>query len=348
MADVGFGIIGCGVIAPFHAMSIAEIDGAKLVGVSDVVLANAEKLAGEYGADAYSDYNEMLKRDDLHAVCICVPSGMRCEIAEACAKAGKNILSEKPLEVTVERIDRILKAVDDAGVQLGCIFQSRFSESSQQVKKAIEAGRFGKLVLGDAYIKWYRSQAYYDSGKWRGTWKLDGGGALMNQGIHQIDLLLWFMGPVKRVTAKTALVGHEGLEVEDLATALLEFESGAMGVIEGSTAVWAGHPARVEVHGTSGTAVIEDGQLKAWKFEQETDADKAIQESLGADATLGSGSADPTASLSHGGHKRQIQDFMEAIRDSRPPFIEGKEGRRAVQLIRAIYASAQSGQPVEL
>ncbi len=348
MAQVGFGIIGCGNIAPMHARSISELEHTRLVGVADGVLERARKTAAEFGCEAYGDFNELLARKDVDAVCICVPSGARCEIAEACAKAGKHVLSEKPLEVTTERVDRIIEACDAAKVKLGCVFQSRFSKSARHAREALDAGRFGKLVLGDAYIKWYRSQAYYDSGAWRGTWKLDGGGALMNQGIHQIDLLLWFMGAARRVFGRTATVAHSGLEVEDLATAMIEFENGAFGVIEGSTAVWHGHPARVEVHGTKGTAVIEDGQLKAWEFEDATEEDQRIREALSADATLGSGAGDPLAALSHGGHKMQIDDFARAILEDRPPFIEGREGRRAVELIRAIYTSARTGEWVSL
>ncbi len=347
MKEVGFGIIGCGNIAPMHARGIGEIDGARLVAVSDVVGPNVEKFAAEFSAVAYADYEEMLKREDVHAVSLCIPSGMRCEVAEACARAGKHVLSEKPLEVTTGRIDRIIAACDAAGVKLGCIFQSRFADAPRAVHDALEQGRFGKLILGDAYIKWYRSQAYYDSGKWRGTWKLDGGGALMNQGIHQVDLLLWYMGPAKRVTAKTALVGHTGIEVEDLVTALVEFESGAMGVIEGSTAIWQGYPARVEVHGTEGSVVLEDGQVRSWRFKNEMPGDAEISQRLGADATLGSGSSDPLAGLGHGGHKRNIEDFVRSIREDRAPFVEGREGRKAVQLIEAIYRSAKTNQPVE-
>jgi predicted dehydrogenase len=345
---IGFGIIGCGNIAPMHAQSISEIDNATLVAVADVSQERAEALAGKYGAQAYTDYAEMLARDDVHAVSLCLPSGMRCEFGEACAAAGKHVLSEKPLEVTTERIDRLIAATDHAGVQLGCIFQSRFADSSRAIRKALDEGRFGKLVLGDAYIKWYRSQEYYNSGQWRGTKRLDGGGALMNQGIHQIDLLLWFMGNPVRVYGKKALVAHTGIEVEDIATATIEFENGALGVIEGSTAIWHGHPARVEVHGTEGSAVVEDGQLKFWKFKTETEEDSAIRRALGEDTTLGSGAGDPLAALSHGGHKLQIQDFVDAIQSGRKPFVEGREARRAVELIEAIYESAESGQPVTI
>jgi predicted dehydrogenase len=256
-------------------------------------------------------------------------------------------MSEKPLEVNTERIDSLLKAVDEAGVKLGCIFQNRFADGSLLVKKALEEGRFGKLVLGDAYIKWFRSEEYYKSGSWRGTRNLDGGGCLMNQGIHQIDLLLWFMGAVKSVYARTNLVGHKGLEVEDLACAMLEFESGSMGVVEGSTAIWPGHPARVEVHGDHGSAILEDGQLRFWEFKEETPEDEEIRAGM-PQAAAGAGASDPLANVTHEGHRRQIEDFTDAVRNDRPPKVDGREGRRAVALIEAIYESAESGKPVTL
>lgn len=348
MATVGYGIIGCGNIGPIHAAAIAEVRGAKLAGVSDVRLETAEKLAGQYGAEAYGDYREMLKRADVHAISLCVPSGLRAEIAVDCAKAGKHILSEKPLDVTTKRIDRIIKAADDAGVNLGCIFQSRFSEGAECLRAAMDQGRFGKVVLGDAYIKWYRSQAYYDSGAWRGTWKLDGGGALMNQGIHYIDLLQWLMGPVKSVFARTALVAHERLEVEDLATAILEFESGAQGVIEGSTAIWPGHPARIEIHGTEGSAAMEDGKIVGWEFNKSRAADKKIEAAMAGDTAMGSGASDPLSGLKIEGHRRQIADFTRAIQKGVQPAIQGREGRLAVALIEAIYKSARTGKVVRL
>jgi len=348
MKQVGFGIIGCGNIGPVHAQAIAAVKNAKLFGVSDVVEASARKLAEPYGAKAYTDYNEMLKDPNVQAVSLCVPSGMRAEIAVACANAGKHVLSEKPLDVTTKRIDTIIKATRKNKVQLGCIFQSRFAEGSQHIRKALDEGRFGKLVLGDAYIKWYRSQAYYDSGAWRGTWKLDGGGALMNQGIHQIDLLQWFMGPVKSIQATCRTVAHKGLEVEDLATAMLEFKNGALGVIEGSTAIWPGHPARVEVHGTEGSAVLEDGKIVSWQFSKKKPVDKKIEASLKEESELGSGAADPLASLKIEGHRRQIEDFARAILKNEAPVIKGEDGRVAVELIECIYKAAKSGKTVRL
>jgi predicted dehydrogenase len=346
MSSVGFGIIGCGNIGPVHAAAIDAVEGAKLVGVADVVEASAQKLAGQYGAAAYGDYKQMLERDDLQAVCLCVPSGLRAEIAEDVAAAGKHLLSEKPLDVTAERIDRIITATDKAGTLLGCIFQSRFATGPQRVKKALDEGRFGKLVLGNAYIKWYRSEEYYASGAWRGTKKLDGGGALMNQGIHQIDLLLWLMGPVKKLWAQTATIAHKGLEVEDLATVNLEFESGAFGTIEGSTAIWPGVPARVDLHGTHGGAWIEDGDIKYWKFQDTRPEDAEIEAAMQAEGELGSGAGDPLAALKIEGHRRQIEDFAGAIREGRKPLIDGREGRVAVHVIEKIYESAATGNVV--
>ncbi len=347
MAKIGYGIIGCGNIGPVHAAAIAAVPSAKLVAVSDVVEATAKKLSDAYGVEMYLDYRKMLERKDIQAVCLCVPSGLRMEIAVACANAGKNVLSEKPLDVSTKRIDRIIAATEKAGVRLGCIFQSRFADGSQKIKKAIDQGRFGTLTLGDAYIKWYRSEEYYASGAWRGTWKLDGGGALMNQGIHQIDLLQWFMGPVKTVRGQTTRRLHKGLEVEDTATAMLEFESGAFGVIEGSTAAWPGHPARVEVHGTTGSTYTEDGAIKFWQFAKRRAADAKIEAALNRESELGSGAGDPLAGLKIEGHRRQIDDFTKALLKDRPPLIDGREGRNAVALIEAIYKSAKTGKAVK-
>jgi len=348
MKEVGYGIVGLGNIGPVHAQAVNAVKGARLVAVCDKREELARDFAKQYGGTAYTDLGAMLKHPGLQAVSLCVPSGLRAELAETVARAGKHVMSEKPLEITTARVDRILKACDKAGVLLGCIFQYRFAVAAQHVRKAIDQGRFGKLVLGDAYIKWYRSQAYYDSGAWRGTWKLDGGGALMNQGIHQIDLLQWFMGPVKSVHARIATVAHERIEVEDLATVMLEFENGAHGVIEGSTAIYPGHPARVEIHGTQGSAVIEDGKLVFWDFVKKRAADEKILAAMKGESELGTGAGDPLKGLKIEGHRRQIEDFVRAIRTKRQPAIGGREGRKAIALLDAIYKSAKSGKTVRV
>ncbi len=343
MGRVGFGIIGCGNIGPVHAEAISQIKGARLVAVSDIDETRAQLLAQRHGAQACTDYTALLERDDIQAISLCVPSGMRVELAEKCAAAGKHILAEKPLEISTKRIDRLVATAAKHKVLLGGVFQSRFSDGALRIQQAVQKGRFGKLILGDAYIKWYRSQEYYNSGAWRGTRKLDGGGALMNQGIHQIDLLLWFMGPVKWVRAETRLMGHEGLEVEDLACAMVQFENGAMGMIEGSTAIWHGHPARVEVHGTQGTAVLEDNELTCWEFDRGASADTKVRQAFGKNKSFGSGSGDPLAELKSEGHRRNIEDFVKAIQQNRSPLVDGAEGRKSVQLIEAIYKSASQG-----
>jgi len=348
MAKVGFGIIGCGNIGPIHAEAIAQVKNARLVAVSDLVETSAKALAGKYGADAYTDYRQMLERKDVDAVCLCVPSGFRGEIGPICAQAGKHILAEKPLEITTKRIDRLITIADKAKIKLGCVFQSRFADGTLRIQEAIDKGRFGRLVLGDAYVKWYRSPEYYASGAWRGTRAIDGGGALMNQGIHTIDLLLSFFGEVKQVQAQTRTLAHEGLEVEDLACAVVEFTSGALGVIEGSTATWPGHAARVEVHGTDGGAIIEDGDLKFWQFQKETKADKAIREALNAEAAAGAGAADPLSNLKCEGHRRQIADFVKSIIEDKPLKVDGREARRSVELIESIYKSAETGKAVKI
>lgn len=348
MKEVGFAIVGLGNIAPVHAASINAVKGARLVAVCARNSAKVRAFAKAHGGEPMTDYEELLARDDVHAVALCVPSGMRADLAEQAALAGKHVLAEKPLEITAKRVDRIIRACETAGVLLGCVFQNRFADGPRHVRRALDDGRFGKLVLGDAYIKWYRSQAYYDSGAWRGTWELDGGGALMNQGIHQIDLLQWFMGPAERVHAQIATVAHKRIQVEDLATVTIEFVNGAHGVIEGSTAIWPGHPARVEVHGTQGSAVLEDGKLVFWEFAKKKPLDKKIQAAMRGESELGSGAADPMKNLKFEGHRRQYEDFVRAIRTSRAPAVDGREGRKAVALLDAIYRSAKTGRTVSV
>jgi predicted dehydrogenase len=235
-------------------------------------------------------------------------------------------------------------------VLLSGIFQRRFNPSTAVLKEALEAGRFGRIALAEASIKWWRSQEYYDSGKWRGTWELDGGGALMNQGIHTVDLLLHLMGPVKRVSASVGLIAHERIEVEDSAVAILDFAKGAKGVIQATTACWSakGHPAEIQIGGEKGSVIMSDDKFRHWEFREETSADAGIRQRFGLNsAAAAAGAADPKA-IDASWHGRNLQDFCDAIRLGQPLRVDGQEGRRAVELITAIYRSAQSGQAVEL
>ena len=347
MKTYGFGIIGCGLISDFHSAAIAELEHGKLVAVSSRNSDNAKRLTDRYQVAGYSDYNEMLQRDDLDIVCVCTPSGAHAEPAVAAAKAGKHVVVEKPLEITLERCDEIIEACDTTGVRLCAIFNSRFSESSQLVKQTIDSGRFGKLTLGDAYIKWYRSQEYYDSGGWRGTWNLDGGGALMNQSIHAIDLLQYFMGPVKAVQAFTDTMAHERIEVEDVAVAILRFENGALGVVEGTTSAYPGMFKKTEICGTKGTVVLEEENIYKWEFDPELPEDAEIRDKFAAKTTTGGGASDPRA-ISYDNHRRQMENLISGIEGDTSHLVDGREGRKAVEIILAIYQSSREGRTVEL
>ena len=347
MKTYGFGIIGCGMISDFHAAAILELEHGQLVGVSSRNADNAKRLTDKYNVEGYSDYNELLKRSDLDIVCICTPSGAHLEPAIATAEAGKHVVVEKPLEITLQRCDEIIQACDETGVQLCAIFNSRFTEGAELVKSTIESGRFGKLTLGDAYVKWYRSQEYYDSGGWRGTWDLDGGGALMNQSIHAIDLLQYFMGPVKSVQAFTDTLAHERIEVEDVAVAALRFKNGALGVIEGTTATYPGMFKKTEICGTKGTAILEEEDIVKWEFELELPEDSQIREKFTQQTDTGGGASDPRA-INHANHRRQLENLINGLENDASILVDGREGRKAVEIILAIYQSSREGRIVEL
>lgn len=344
---VGFGIIGCGMIANFHSKAVADIRNAKVAACYDTVPAAADRLAQDVGCQAYHDLDAMLADPNVDVVTICTPSGAHMEPAVAAAKAGKHVIVEKPLEVTLKRCDKIIQACDKAGVTLGAIFPSRFHESSQLLKQAVDKGRFGRLTIGDSYVKWYRTQQYYDSGAWRGTWKLDGGGALMNQAIHSVDLLIWLMGPVVEITAHTATLAHQRIEVEDVAMATLRFANGAIGVIEATTAAYPGALKRIEIHGTDGSAVLEEEDITVWEFAKKTSRDKALLERMAGKTQTGGGAADPTA-IGHHGHTDMFKDVLKAIKKGTKPLIDGPESRRSVEVILGIYKAAETGRMVEL
>ncbi|RMF91571.1 MAG: gfo/Idh/MocA family oxidoreductase [Planctomycetota bacterium] len=343
----GFGIVGCGLISKFHAKAIADVEDAELVACFDVRKEAAEKLAAEFGCTPYDDLDKMLADPKVDVVTIATPSGAHMEPAVAAAKAGKHVIVEKPLEITLEKCDAIIDACREAGVVLSTIFPSRFHESSQLLKRAVESGKFGRLTIGDAFVKWWRTQEYYDSGAWRGTWALDGGGALMNQSIHSVDLLAWLMGDAVEIQAETALLAHERIEVEDVALALLRFKNGAVGVIEATTAAYPGYLKRIELHGTKGSAVMEEEDIIKWDFAEETDEDAAVKQAMAEKKSGGGGASDPAA-IGHHGHARQFADVVDAIRTGRKPLIDGPEGRRSVEIILAVYQAAETGTRVQL
>jgi len=349
MAKYRFGIIGSGMISEFHAKAIEEIDGAEIAAFYDVVPEAAERQAKAHNADAEADFNRFLARDDVDIVTVCTPSGAHLGPCIDAIGAGKHVICEKPLEITPERCDRIIEEARKAGVKLATVFPSRFEESSKVMRRAVEDGKFGRLVLCEAYVKWWRSQEYYDSGNWRGTWKLDGGGALMNQSVHDVDLLQWIAGPVMKVFANVATLCHEGIEVEDTAVASLVFASGSLGTIVGTTGAWPGHLKRIELHGEKGSAILEDEDIICWKFNPDTPEDERIRADFAETrSTEGGGGSSAAENIAHENHRRQFVDFIKSIDLDVDPLVTGEEGRKAVEIICAIYKSAEQGCPVEL
>jgi len=344
---IGFGIIGCGMIANFHARAIGDVRGAKLVACHDAVSASADRLAASTGCRAYHKLADMLADPNVDVVTIGTPSGAHMEPAVAAAKAGKHVIVEKPLEITLSRCDRMIRACEQAGVTLSAIFPSRFHDSSQELKRAVDGGRFGRLTMGDAYVKWFRPQSYYDSGAWRGTWELDGGGALMNQAIHSVDLLTWFMGPVVEIRSQMATLAHQRIAVEDTAVATLRFASGALGVIEASTAAYPGYLKRIELHGSEGSAAMEEEDIVKWDFAKKDRRDAAVLKQMNQTKSTGGGASDPTA-IGYHGHTQQFRDVLDAIQKKRRPAIDGHEGRRSVEIILGVYKAAETGRAIEL
>ncbi len=344
----GFGVVGTGFIGGVHGDAIASMSNARLVACCDTREAPAKAFADKFKCACYTNVNEMLKRDDIDVVSIATPSGLHMEPAVAAAQAGKHALIEKPLDITLDRIDRIIEAHDKAGTTVGGIFNGRFYPTAQLFQKAVAAGRLGRITFGMAYGPWWRTQKYYDDGGWKGTIKLDGGGAYMNQGIHTIDMLQWLMGPVQSVSAKTAILAHTKIEVEDTGAAVVQFKSGALGVMACTTSMYPGHFRIVEVAGDQGTIAMADNKFFFWQLAQETPEDERIRKEYLSFPGVGIGASDPAAGVTGKLHVPNFEDFLSAIDKGREPLLSGPESRKSVEIILAIYRSAETGKPVDL
>ncbi len=344
----GFGIIGAGMIGEFHAQAIEGLENARLVAACDSVEAKVTPFAAKHRCKGYTELERMLGDDEVDVLTVATPSGAHAEPAIAAARAGKHAIVEKPLDVTLDRIDRIIEAHEKAGTTLGGVFNGRFTRAAQLLKQAVVAGRFGRLTFGMAYGPWWRDQAYYDQGGWRGTVKWDGGGALMNQGIHTVDLLQWLMGPVASVRACAATLAHERIEVEDTAAAAVEFASGALGTITFATSMWPGHFRLVEIGGDRGTAAMTDEKLLFWQFAEESPDDRKIREELLELPAVSTGASSPSAGMTADAHRANFADFLEAVEQRRPPLVSGPEARKAVAIVLAIYQSAHAGRAVRV
>ena len=340
---VRFGIIGAGVISAFHAEAIKSVDNAQLTAVLDVDQARGRQFAAKHGIEAYDDLARFLATAPIDAVTVATPTGLHGDVAIPAARAGKHVLCEKPLDTTPERSQAIIDACRENNVILAPVFQYRFGAGAVTLKRAVDVGRFGRILFVSARIKWLRTQEYYDSGAWRGTWALDGGGCLMNQSIHTIDLMLHFGGQPEQVFGYTATRTHTGIEVEDNACAVVRFRSGAMGTIESSTSCAPGLPLRVEVSGERGTAALESDALAEWHFADVEPGDADIVAGMKGRG-LGDGASDPKA-ISVEGHRLQIADLTRAILNASRPAIEAAQARIPVELVCGIYESMKTGRP---
>ncbi|MFO7169552.1 MAG: Gfo/Idh/MocA family oxidoreductase [Chloroflexota bacterium] len=342
-SPLGFAIIGTGMIARYHAQAIAETPGARLVTLCASGPEQAAAAAARFGVPCDSDLNAVLQRPDVDAVCICTPSGLHAQQAIAAARAGKHVLVEKPIALSLADADAMIAAAREAGVLLAVALQRRTDPDFIAVRQAIAAGELGRMVLGTISVPYVRPQSYYDSAAWRGTWALDGGGALMNQGVHLVDLLLWYMGEVEEVFARFDTLAHE-IEVEDCLAATLRFANGALGSIVATTAAAPGFPHRVEVYGTQGGVQIEGEAVVRWDQAGEGGAAESRRPATAATPQAAGAGASPTG-ISAVGHTRLVTDLVEAVRTGRAPLVPGEEGRRSLATVLAVYESARTGRP---
>ena len=332
-----FAIVGAGTIGTMHARLIDALgDDAELVAVVDQATGRAETLAGKYGARTYATAPDAYAAEDLDAVAICLPSAMHADAAIEALRAGKHVIVEKPVDITLAAADRLIEAQQSTDRTVTVISQRRFQPPVAQIKSAIDGGILGRITSGIAESAFFRPQSYYDGDDWRGTVAIDGGGALMNQGIHALDLLVWMLGRPVQVSAQTGRLAHEGIEVEDLACASIVFESGAIGLLLASTAAYPGRPVRLTVHGDRGTAILDDDQLAYFDA-----AESAQPEAQPADGPADWGPVDLA-------HLAQYRDFIAAVREGRAPAVPLEAGRRSLATVLAVYESAREGRPVEL
>lgn len=333
----GFAIIGCGAIARIHAQAIASLEDARLTAVFDQNTGHAVAFAREFGCRSYGTVEEMLADPDVDVVSICVPSGLHAKFAVLAANAKKHIVVEKPMAITAQQLEEMTRAVTENGVKITVIVQMRFQENVRLLKAAIDNGRLGRIYFADCRMRFCRSPEYYQNGGWRGTWEMDGGGALMNQGIHGIDLVQYLMGGVKSVYADCRTMARQ-IETEDTANLLVEYRNGAIGVIQGTTIAVPGEPRTITISGEKGTVVLQEDAIVRWDVERE---------SLASGETDVGSCQDPMA-FSFGCHALQLRELLDAIREDRPSAVDATEGRKAVDIILAAYRSSQTGQKVLL
>jgi predicted dehydrogenase len=341
---IGFGILGAGLIAPFHAKAVRDTKGGKLVAICDMAKERADKLAGEFKTKVYYTLDEMLQDPEIDVVNVALPNHLHHDAVLKCAAAGKHVLTEKPPAMSLQETDAMIAACRRAKVKFGCTVQCRVRKAIQAMKQAVDDGRFGKLLHADAIMKWYRSSEYYHSDAWRMSRK-SGAGVTVQQAFHYIDLLQYLVGPARLVQARMTNIAHPGIALEDTLLAFVDFGCGAQGVVQASTALWPGTDVRIELNGEHGTAIMAGEKMLTWKFRDERPEDAAIR-SLGStsQATGASGAAD----LGHADHTVVIQDMVDAINQDREVVIPVTAVRPTLEIVLAMYQSAARNQPVAL
>jgi UDP-N-acetyl-2-amino-2-deoxyglucuronate dehydrogenase len=334
---VKVGILGGGNISDTHARAARAIPGVEIAAVYGANREKAQRLADLYGGTRYDDLDAFLDHRPLDIVAIGSPSGLHAEQAIAAIRRGLHVLSEKPLDVTTQKVDSVIEAADRAGVKVGVFFQDRLKPDIAEVKSLIVSGQLGTPIFASGRVRWFRPPEYYTTSKWRGSWTLDGGGALMNQAVHTVDLLQWLFGPVKQVAARTGTLLHK-IQVEDTAAAVLEFENGALGIIEATTSSYPGYARRLDVSGSEGTLIVEGDTLTGRDLKR-----FAGQPSAALKEPPPENAASATVSDSVP-HQRVFEDFIQSIRTGRTPACDAREARPSVAIIQAIYRSAKSGK----
>ena len=342
--DLGFGILGAGLVAPFHANAIKAAKGCRLVACCDIDKARADKLVAELGAKAYYGLAEMLADPAIDVVNVALPNHLHHDAVVAIAGAGKHVITEKPPAMTLRETHSMIDACNKAGVKFACTVQCRVRKAIQAMKQAIDAGRFGHLLHADAYMKWFRSEDYYHSDAWRSSRK-SGAGVTVQHAFHYIDLLQYLMGPAAKVQARMTNLAHPSVQLEDTLLAFVDFANGAQGVVQASTALWPGTDVRIEVNGTDGTAIMVGERMTTWQFRDERPDDAEIR--TYGDASQATSAGSPT-SFSYADHQVVIQDMVHAIRDGRDVIIPVASVLPTLQIVLAMYQSSARARPVQL
>ena len=346
--DIGFAVIGLG-MGMHHCRAIKDAPGARLVAVCDLDEERLQLAAEEYDCKSYSNFHDLLEDDQVEVVNIATPSGKHAEIGIPVAAAGKHIIVEKPADISTARIDELMAAGQRNKVRIAGVFQARFKPLNKRIRQVIKEGRMGHLIGVHGHLPWYRLQSYFEGrhGTWKGTWEMDGGGSLMNQGIHTMDLLQWFGGPVEAVMGMFGVFGHR-IEAEDQTVALLRFKSGALGTLYTTTCCYPGFDQRITLFGTEGSIIKEEGELISWKLQDDSEGreEEELMRLYGSEKNSGE-AVDPMA-VSFDGHTQIVGDMVEAILQDRAPVIGLDSARHAVEIINAVYEAARSGKEVKV